>query len=386
MIDPRQQRHVILLAYRRMLPFYGRRLFFLYEARLLRLFIYQQQLLVGRLLRSLSALGRTVVGPDESPFLVETPNHALARARALQCGYELGAAITPGQLSRRFGLALVWWNLTTWLVHPALFLRYIRAPRVRHIHERLFFASRTRAMIATVGRPQITGLTVSNDHMGQSFHLATVFASLGVPITYVQHGAVTADFPANDFAKLLVWDDDSAAIYRHKTHGTIVVDTRLKTVSTATEPLPARYVLCALSTDYPLWPTVLALRCIARARHARTLLVRFHPSDKRARIVAALVRASGGALTRDVSSRPFMQSFMACDLALIGTSSVLRDAVEVLPKKVIWLRHLGSSKDIYGLAGLPRMTVSSLSELKNVLRSSMAALPLEDEDGAEISP
>lgn len=386
MSDPRQRRRIVLLAYRRMLPFYGRRLFFLYEARPLRLFIYQQQLLVGRLLRSLSALGRPIVASGENPFLVETPNHTLARARALQSGYELGAPITPGQLSRRFGLVLIWWNLATWLAHPAIFMRHLGSTRLRHVHERLFFGPRTRAIIVAAEQCRLDGLTVSNDHMGQSFQLATVSAALGVPVTYVQHGAVTVDFPPNDFARLLVWDDESADIYRDKTHGVITVDSRLKTASTATESLPTRYLLCALSTDYPLWPTVLGLRQIARASRPQTLLVRFHPSDKRAWMVATMVRAFGGALALDVSTRPFIQSFMASDLAFIGTSSVLRDAVEISSEKVIWLRYLGSSKDVFGIAGLPRATASSLTELKKVLSDAITSLPGDAADNAGISP
>lgn len=368
-------RRILTRVYRLSLHFYGRKMFFLRDVGRARWFVYQQRLLFGRLLRSVSAVFSAHASAVPDPFLCETPNHRLAWMRAEAAGYRLGTPIVTPALSRRMAWTLLWWNVLTLTAHPYVFAANLGRPRLAHVHERLLFASRMRGMIAAFRAANIREVGVANDHMGQAFQLAAAASLDGVRVTYLQHGAVTENFPPNRFAKLLLWDQTSAEIYASKTDGQIVVDPRLKSGSEVSWDGPEEYTLVALSVVYSTLETLRLLRRLARLRRPQPVVIRFHPSDKKAWFVTAACRCLNIKVVRDSPSRSFLQSFDAAEIALVATSSVLLDAAKRAPDKVIWLRYLGDSADYYGvgdkflkIAQTQTQTLALLSEWEHERR------------------
>lgn len=362
------QARILRRIYRLTLPYYARDLFMAKQGSRLRWFRYQQRLLIGRMLRSAWAALLPLPAAGSNPFLAQTGIDRLAWQRAIRRGYDLGNVITPAQLSRRMAWAMLFLNIATWLAHPFYFFANLRRPRLCHVHERLFYGPRMRAVVRMLDHARLSGIGVTNDHLGECFQTATAAALMGVPVTYVQHGAVTEDFPRNHFSTLIVWDQVTADIYSRKTEGRIIVDPHLISAMGAAGQGPGCFTLVALTTIYPFWRVVGSLRTIASLRRPEPVMIRFHPSDKRSSLVMLACRLLGIGVLADTPLRPFAQSYEAATLALVASSSVLNEAAGLNPGKLIWVRHMGEATDYYNLAGRLPCIVGSRGELDRALR------------------
>ncbi len=364
-----QEARVLRRVYRLTLPYYSRDLFMAKQESRLRWFRYQQRLIIGRLIRSVAAALFPLPAAGPNPFLAQAGIDRLAWERAVRQGYDLGHIITPAQLSRRMAWAMMFWNVATWLVHPFYFVANLRRPRLFHAHERLFYGPRLRAVVRGLRHARVKSIGVTNDHVGECFQTATAAALLGIPVTYIQHGAVTDRFPRNHFSTLVVWDQATADIYSRKTEGRIIVDPHL--ISAWGPSLePQCFTLVALTTIYPFWRVIRSLRTIVSLRRPEPVLIRFHPSDRRMFLVMLACRVLNIPVLADTPMRPFSQSYEAATLGLIASSSVLNEAARLDPEKLIWVRHMGELTDYYNLAARLPCIVNSREELDRALRRS----------------
>jgi len=319
-------------------------------------------------------LVRRAGGGMEDICAFSTGNQARALGRARQLGFINEELRYIYCIDLRLNVSLLFSYCSALFIYP-IYFSMAHPMRRRLLHERLLHSGRMRSIEAFLERRRLRTLAISNDHQGTVFVLATLASWDDVSVYYVQHGAVQPSFPRNDFHTLYLWDDRSVEIYRKISINPAV--RLLKCPELIGEGLPQSDekgqfgILIALSHPFPVFALVKASWGVRRWDLPVSL--RFHPSDRLAFFKAALLWLINPRCRWDRSLTPFREAYRRCQVAMLASSSILIDAAEIDPDRVIWIRPFGLHWDYYKLEGRIRVANdihSALTHVENILVAS----------------
>ncbi len=294
-----------------------------------------------------------------------TGNQLKSLARGADLGLVPSCRVSIYSLDRTLSAELAWISLKAAFLFPFYFANASRVSR-RLVHERLVHVPRMQAVERLLARRQFSAIAISNDHHGTVFVLGTLAAWQGANVAYVQHGAVQAAFPENNFSELFLWDDRSVAIYRRLSrHPAVSICKRSDLIDGGEVDANAKDlgVLIGLSHPFPVLELITACRRLRSASLPVTL--RFHPSDRLAAAKWRLLRFFNANCVMDARGRSFRDSYRRCEIAFLASSSVLLDAVEIDKHRVVWVKSFGLAWDYYKLANDIRVADTALDAVRH---------------------
>ena len=153
---------------------------------------------------------------NESVALFSTLNQKKALLKAKELGVYNGDVLQLNLLSKSFCFKrlLVW--IAKACTYPFLFFQ-------SNCKQGLYFTSLTVLMVwynkvlkERLLTNTVENLYISNDHAGDIFILSILLRDVTeqISVSYVQHGAVKAEFPINYFDKVYVYDEIYKNVYK----------------------------------------------------------------------------------------------------------------------------------------------------------------------------
>lgn len=260
-------------------------------------------------------------------------------------------------ISRRLALKMAFLNFASFCLFIVTF-PWARDKTCHH--QRLLLRYKLKALETAISKLAPSSLYLSNDHVGEVFWIGQLYAYSGIPVTYVQHGMVKPEFPPNHFDHCFVRDAYSAEIYRD-----ILCQNPVATVKTIdnhkqntkqNNSNTAKYVLVALSHQFHLLATrSFALALLKNTNAAMELRIRFHPSDRFARLKYRACKyllpwSFHHRFIHDQSEQPFLLAFKASSKTFAASSSILAEAATLDANRILWVKSLGLSWDYYDLS------------------------------------
>lgn len=241
------------------------------------------------------------------------------------------------------------------LALPVFIVRFWFDRKYRSLHDRVLLSWRVAALKKAVDRCAPKTLTISNDHNGPIYWLGFIYSRLGLPVHYVQHGMVKPEFPTNQFAACYLRDLETLALYRDVLCKNPKVElTVLEELAHASDeealgiPVGA---LIALSHQFHLLETRALVAMLRQKLPTGTVIrLRFHPSDRFAKLKLLLIRTGHAHVALDPAHVPFKLSFDRSVIMFCASSSILAEAASIAPERVVWIKGLGLKWDYYNLS------------------------------------
>lgn len=222
------------------------------------------------------------------------------------------------------------------------------------LHDVIMIKQRAQALLKAIGRIEPDRLVVSNDHQGQIFWIGFLLSKQGLPVEYVQHGKVKETFPTNYFSHCYVRDDAAKDIYQNQLclNRNVAFTLLPEQGNSLDAGLPVDlHILIALSHQFNLLETRRTIRASKKIYGlGMPVSLRFHPSDRLARAKSLACAIGFKCVSMDSSTSPFLEAFKRCEVALCASSSILAEAAELDPHRVIWIKSLGLEWDYYDLS------------------------------------